>query len=268
MSAHGAGVRRGRSWRRFNFEGAAFLLGVVVLWQVAKDTGAISSTFLPSPTQIVNAAGNLISAGTLTSDVWHTLYVTLVGWGISGVLGVAIGLVLGLRDEVWRYSMASVEFLRALPGIAFVPVAVLLLGFSVKTELVIVVYVSIWPVLINTIHGARAVTPLHDDLARMLRLGRTDRVRRLVLPTAMPFVLVGLQFSLALALALALVAEMIGNPEGIGHGLIIAQDSLQPAEMFAYVVLVGILGIVLNAIYLRVSARVFPVAASGMSTSA
>ena len=268
MSAHGLRVGRGRSWRRFNLEGAAFLLGVAVLWQVAKDTGTISSAFLPSPTQIVKATGDLINAGTLSTDVWHTLYVTLVGWAIAGVLGVAIGLVLGLEERVWRYSMASVEFLRALPGIAFVPVAVLLLGFSVKTELVIVVYVSIWPVLVNTIHGVRAVTPLHDDLARMLRLGRASRIRRLVLPTAMPFVLVGLQFALALALALALVAEMIGNPQGIGHGLIVAQNTLQPAEMFAYVVLVGLLGLLLNAIYLRVSSRVFPMAASGMSTSA
>jgi NitT/TauT family transport system permease protein len=198
--------------------------------------------------------------------VWHTLYVTLLGWLIAAVLGVAIGLLLGLGSRLWRYSMASIEFLRALPAISFVPVAVLLLGFSVKTELVIVVYVSIWPVLVNSVHGTRAVTPLHDDLARMLRLGRASRVWRLVLPTAMPFVLVGLQFALALALALALVAEMIGNPQGIGHGLIVAQDTLQPGEMFAYVVLVGLIGIALNAIYLRAASAAFPVAASGLGT--
>jgi ABC-type nitrate/sulfonate/bicarbonate transport system permease component len=239
---------------------------MAVLWQIAKDTGVITSTFLPAPTQILRAAGDLISAGTLITDVWHTLYVALAGWTIAGVLGVAIGVVLGLGESLWRYSMASIEFLRALPGIAFVPVAVLILGFSAKTELVIVVYVSIWPVLVNAIHGVRSVTPVHDDLARMLRMGRASRIRRLVLPTAMPFVLVGLQFSLALALALALVAEMIGNPAGIGHGLIMAQNTLQPAEMFAYVVTVGLLGLALNAIYLQVSARLFPVAASGMGT--
>lgn len=258
---------RGRSWRRVNLEGIALLLGLAVLWQVAKDTGVITSTFLPAPTQIVRAGGDLVSAGTLTTDVWHTLYVTLAGWAAAGALGVSIGVMLGLGEGLWRYSMASIEFLRALPGIAFVPVAVLLLGFSVKTELVIVVYVSIWPVLVNTIHGVRSVSPVHDDLAKMLRMGRASRVRRIVLPASMPFVLVGLQFSLALALALALVAEMIGNPAGIGHGLIMAQNTLQPAEMFAYVVAVGLLGLALNAIYLRVSARLFPIAASGMTAS-
>lgn len=255
-----------RRWRVLNFEGVAFLLLLGVLWQVAKDTDLVSSKFLPSPTEIATAAGSLINAGTLAADVWHTLYVTLLGWTIAAVLGVTIGLLLGLVSGLWRYSMASFEFLRALPAISFVPVAVLLLGFSVKTELVIVVYVSIWPVLVNSVHGARAMTPLHDDLARMLHLGRASRVRRLVLPTAMPFVLVGLQFALALALALALVAEMIGNPQGIGHGLIVAQDTLRPGEMFAYVVLVGLLGIALNAIYLRAASAAFPVAASGLRT--
>lgn len=252
--------------RRFNFEGIAFLVVLVIVWQVAKDTGLITSTFLASPTQIVSATGDLIDAGTLPTDVWHTLYVTLLGWAIAGVLGVAVGLALGLSQPVWRYSMASIEFLRALPAISFVPVAVLLLGFSVKTELLVVVYVSIWPIIVNTVYGARAVTPIHDDLAHMLRLGRAQRIWRLVLPTTMPFLLVGLQFALTLSLALALVAEMIGNPVGIGHGLIAAQNSLQPAQMFSYVVLVGVLGLILNAGFLALSRALFPTAAAAMKT--
>ena len=252
--------------RRLNLEGAAFLVAVVILWQVAKDTGAVTSDFLASPTEIVKASGDLIEAGTLPAETWHTLYVTLLGWAIAGVLGVAVGLALGLSAGVWRYSMASIEFLRALPAISFVPVAVLLLGFSVKTELLVVVYVSIWPIIVNTVYGARAVTPLHDDLARMLKLGRAARVWRLVLPTTMPYLLVGLQFALTLSLALALVAEMIGNPVGIGHGLIAAQNSLQAAQMFCYVVLVGALGLVLNAGFLLLARVLFPTAAAAMKT--
>jgi ABC-type nitrate/sulfonate/bicarbonate transport system permease component len=212
--------------------------------------------------------GDLIDAGTLTADVWHTLYVTLVGWALAGLLGVSVGLLLGLSRGAWRYSMASIEFLRALPAISFVPVAVLLLGFSVKTELVVIVYVSVWPILVNTVHGARCVTPLHDDLARMLHLGPVSRIRRLVLPTTLPYLLVGLQFALALSLALALVAEMIGNPQGIGHALIVAQNTLHPAEMFAYVVLVGLLGLALNAAFLRLASIAFPSAASFLRSGA
>ncbi len=260
------GRSRPRVWRRVNLEGAALLLLLLVLWQVAKASDLLTSQFLPSPTQIVSATGNLINAGTLAGDLWHTLYVTLVGWLIAGALGLAFGLLLGLSRTAWRYSMASVEFLRALPAISFVPVAVLLFGFSVKTELMAVVYVSMWPILINTIHGARGVTPLHDDLGRMLQFDRVTRIRRLVLPTTLPHLLVGLQFALSLALALALVAEMIGNPQGVGHGLITAQNTLQPGQMFSYVLLVGAMGLVLNALFVWGASTAFPSAASALRT--
>jgi ABC-type nitrate/sulfonate/bicarbonate transport system permease component len=268
MGAGGISARRRArpSWRKLNIEGVAFLLALVALWQIGKDTGAIQSEFLPSPTEIVSATGDLLESGELTANVWHTLYVTVAGWAIAALLGIGLGLLLGLSPLIWRYSMTSVEFLRALPAISFVPIGVLLLGFSVKTELLVVVYVSVWPILVNTVHGARSVTPLHNDLARMLRLDGPSFVRRIVLPTTMPFVLVGLQFALALSLALALVAEMIGNPEGIGHGLITAQNTLQPAQMFSYVVIVGLLGLALNAAFLKVAGRLFPTAAAAMKT--
>jgi ABC-type nitrate/sulfonate/bicarbonate transport system permease component len=255
--------RRGRtvprlSLRWVNLSGIAFLVALAVLWQLAVAERWITSQYLPKPTAIGQSIGDLAQSGTLTHNFSHTLYVTLIGWVAAGLLGVALGLALGLSALTWRWSMASVEFLRALPAISFVPVAVLLLGFSTKMELVVVIYVSVWPILIGTIHGARQLTPLHRDLARMMHMSRMTQIRRLVLPTTAPFVFVGLQVSLSLALALALVAEMVGNPVGVGQALIVAQNTLHPAEMFAYVVLVGIVGVVLNALFLRLVALAFP----------
>lgn len=241
-----------------NASGIAFLLAVAVIWQLGMSTGLLTFQYLPTPIAVVRATVDLVRSGALAANFAHTMYVTMVGWIASAALGIMLGLALGLSLTAWRFSMASIEFLRALPAIAFVPVAVLILGFSVKMELVIVIYVSIWPVLIGTIHGTRQVTPLHRDVAEMLHMGWLERVRRLVLPTTTPFVFVGLQISLSLALALALVAEMVGNPKGVGQALIVAQNTLHPAEMFAYVVLVGILGVALNAALLRLQAAVFP----------
>lgn len=241
-----------------NLEGVLFLVALIAAWQLAVASGAITSQFLPSPTAIASATGDLIASGEMGRNLLHTVYVTLLGWALAGLLGVALGLALGLSAPLWRYSMASLEFLRALPGISFVPVAVLLLGFSVRMELVVVVYVSVWPVLVNTVHGARSVTPLHQDVARMMRMGTATRIRRFVLPTTAPFILVGLQVSLSLALALALVAEMVGNPQGVGQALILAQNTLQPADMFAYVVVIGVVGVLLNAAFLRLAALGLP----------
>jgi ABC-type nitrate/sulfonate/bicarbonate transport system permease component len=241
-----------------NVEGLGFLVALGVLWQVAMSAGILKSHFLPEPVDIGKAMSDLAQSGALTTAVWHTLYVTVLGWLAAGALGLVLGVALGISATAWRFSMATVEFLRALPAIAFVPVAVLLLGFSVRMELVVVIYVSVWPVLINVIHGIRQVSPLHNDLGRMLHMTRLERVRRLILPTTAPFLVVGLQVSLALALALAVVAEMVGNPAGIGHELTVAQSTLQSADMFAYVIVVGLLGVVLNALFLALAAIAFP----------
>lgn len=250
------------SMRWLNARGLALLVVLAALWQAAMSAHLVTSQFLPQPIDVGRAIGDLASSGALTSNFGHTLFVAIVGWVVSGALGVAVGLALGLSAVTWRLSMASLEFLRALPAIAFVPVAVLLLGFSVKMELIVVIYVSVWPVLIGTIYGVRRVTPLHRDLGLMLHMSWGARVRRFVLPTTAPFLFVGLQVSLSLALALALVAEMVGNPHGVGQALIVAQNTLHPADMFAYVVLVGIVGVAVNALFLRLIAAVFPGTAS------
>lgn len=252
-------IPRARPFRvPINLSGTLFLLGLVAIWQIAVSTHLLKSRFLPEPTKIASAIASLTASGALPSNMGHTLYVTLLGWAAAGLLSFVIGVVLGLSSVAWRYSMASIEFLRALPGISFVPVAVLLLGFSVKMELVVVVYVSLWPVLVNTVHGVRRVTPLHNDVAKMLRMSALTRVRRFVLPTAAPYLLVGMQVSLAISFALALVAEMVGNPAGAGQALVVAQNTLQPANMFAYIVVVGIVGVALNAALMRAAAMWLP----------
>jgi len=264
VGAQGTRPHRRLSLGWLNLSGAALLLALAVVWQLAVSTHVVTSEYLPAPTAIGRAMSDLAQSGALTKNFSHTLYVTSVGWVAAGLLGVVLGLVLGLSELTWRYSMASLEFFRALPAISFVPVAVLLLGFSTKMELVVVIYVSVWPILVGTIHGARQVTPLHLDLARMMHMSRWARIRRLVLPTTAPYTFVGLQVSLALALALALVAEMVGNPKGVGQALIVAQNTLHPAEMFAWVVLVGLLGVLLNAAFLRILAWGFPGTSAAM----
>jgi len=252
-------ARRSRHVRvPLNVSGILFLLGLAAVWQLAMSTGLLTSSFLPEPWEIGKSIGDLTGSGELTSNLWHTVYVTLVGWALAGLIGVAFGLAIGLYSKVWRYSMASTEFLRALPGIAFVPVAVLLYGFSVKMELIVVTYVSIWPVLVNTVHGVRQVTVLHDDVARMLRMSRLERIRRFTIPTTAPYVAVGLQVSLSLSLALALVAEMVGNPTGVGQALIVAQNTFHPEEMFAYVIVIGFVGVLLNWAFVKMIERGFP----------
>jgi NitT/TauT family transport system permease protein len=219
--------------QRLNLPGLLFLLLLAGFWELLVDAGAVSYEFLPAPSEIASATGHLAASGELGKNVLHTLLVTLVGWAIAGAVGISLGLLLGASRRTWRLSMASVEVLRSLPAVSFIPVLILIFGFSINMELIVIVFISQWPVLINTIDGVRSITPIHRDLGRVLQLSR-------------------------LALALAIVAEMVGNPHGIGYALAAQLNTLQSANLFAYVIVTGVLGVILNAAFLGAIHAAFP----------
>ncbi|HVL28599.1 MAG TPA: ABC transporter permease [Acidimicrobiales bacterium] len=249
--------------RRFNALGLATMAVLVGFWELLVRGGVVEFDFLPAPSGIAAALASLAASGDLLPPLLHTLRSTIVGWVIGACAGVALGVWLGLSQRAWRYSMASIEVMRAIPPISLVPVALLVFGFSLRMELTLIVYVGAWTVLVNTIDGVRSVRPELLDVGRMLRMSRLRVVRSLILPAALPSVIVGLRLALSLSLVLAVVAQMIGNPAGLGNALIRAQQALQPEQMFAYVFTIGALGVSLNGALRYASTRAFPALAAG-----
>lgn len=237
---------RARFVGRINFLGLFTGLLLLGIWQALVSSGVLIYSYLPAPSAIWSGGVELGSSGDLWPNLVHTLWVTLAGWAIAAAIGVMLGILLGLSHFAWRYSMATIEVLRALPVVAFVPAAILVFGFSGQMELVITVYAAAWPILINTIDGVRGVHPGLLDVGKTLRMSRSDQIGKLILPAALPVILIGLRLGLTTALVLAVVAEMIGNPDGLGYQLVFQERALQPEKMFAYVVIIGILGLVLN----------------------
>ena len=180
---------------------------LLALWQALVWTGALDYEYLPAPTAVAAAVARVTVSGELPGALTHTLLVVLLGWLAAAALGIGLGLLLGLSDGAWRWSMASLEAIRALPPICLVPVALLAFGFSMRMELTIIVYASAWPVMVNTIDGARDVRPELLQVARMLRLSRAETIRRIILPAARPL-MVGLRLALSFSLVLAIVAEV------------------------------------------------------------
>lgn len=250
--------------RRVNLLGFLTMGVVIGLWELLVRTGGIDFEFLPAPSAIAGGAQDLLSSGDLMSNVAHTVRVTLIGWLLASALGTGLGLLLGLSETAWRWSMASIEVMRAIPPVSLVPVALLVFGFSMRMELMIILFVSAWPVLVNTIDGVRGVRAELLDVARMLRMSRFTRITKMVLPAAIPSIVVGLRLALSLSLVLAVVAEMIGNPAGLGNALVSAQQALQPEEMLAYVFAIGLLGVGLIAALGYVSSRLVPSVGAGV----
>jgi len=235
-----------------NWLGLALVVGCVTLWEIASRTLGSEFTTLASLSETVSALIQLAVTGPLLEQLFHTLNVALSGWIIACVIGLALGIAVGMSRTVWTYTMASIDVLRSIPSISLVSIALMLFGFSPKMEMVIVVYVSQWPMLLATIGGIRATSPDLIDVSRTFHLSRPALLFKIIVPSALPNILVGMRLSLSLAIALAVVAEMVGNPAGLGFGLVFSQQAIQPAQAFAYLLVIGLVGWSLNAVFVAV----------------
>jgi sulfonate transport system permease protein len=252
----------GRMVVRINWLGLATIALGFGLWEILLRAGFAQYQNLPAPSAIASGLVEITSNGQLLADTLHTLRAVLVGWAASLVLGIVLGLLLGASSMLRRYSLASIEVLRPMPGIAFAPVALLLFGFSLQMELMVIILPALWPVLINTMGAVMGVHPRLFEVGRTFRLSQGEILRKVMLPAALPGVLVGARLSMTLALVLAIVAEMVGNPDGLGYAVVREQQAMRPELVFAYVVVIGTLGVILNAALTGAVAVLFP-AASG-----
>lgn len=247
------------SWgKTINLPAISLLVVLLALWELVVRVGVVTLTFLPAPSQIALSLAELTGSGELVGNVSHTLSAALLGWIIGSTLGTVVGAVVGVSSRAWTWTMASIDLLRSIPAITFVPVAALLLGFSLQMELVVTSYAALWPVLISMVEGLRKIPPLHMEVARTLHVGRIRRIVTVMFPGAAGSIIVGLRLALALALTLAVASEMVGNPHGAGYALIMQQQALNAPAMFAYILAIGLLGVVLNALLMLAVRLLFP----------
>ncbi|MGH7034326.1 MAG: ABC transporter permease [Stellaceae bacterium] len=232
---------------RLNLPGTLTILLVLALWEAAIRSGFVTFEYLPAPSAIVAASWTLLRSGELAAQTLHTIGAVLLGWAIASAIGLALGLALGYSRVVRTYLEASLELLRPLPGIAFLPVALLIFNFSLETELAVMIFASVWPVLINTMGGIMNVATRLHDVARTLRLTPARTVTRLLIPAAAPSIIVGCRLGLGTALVMAIIAEMLGNPHGLGYAVVSELQAMQPERMFVYVLTIGFLALALNA---------------------
>ena len=230
-----------------NLSGLLVPLAAIAAWQLLKSTKLLPYEYLPLPIDVVAALVVLVKTGELAADLGHTLGVALLAAGITLTLGGILGLAIGLIPAVRRYTMTSIDFLRTIPAVALVPVAVLTLGPAVTTELILAVYAALWPIVLNTAGGVAAVHPRQYDVARILHFPSVTTVRKIVIPAAVPAWLVGARLAAVIGLLVAIVAEMIMYPRGLGGGLIESLNALAPARMWAYALVCGVVGFLLNA---------------------
>ncbi len=177
-----------------------------------------------------------------------TLGSAAAGLLLGTLAGVAIGLPLGLSRRAAQAGFLTIEVLRPIPSVALIPLAMLVFGFGFRMEIGVVAFAVFWPMLILSQAAVRQVEPRLLEVARALELAPAARIRKIVLPAALPRLFVALRLSVAVALVVAVTVEIAANPHGMGYALIIAQQSLDPALMLAWLGWIGAVGVAVNAV--------------------
>jgi ABC-type nitrate/sulfonate/bicarbonate transport system permease component len=179
-----------------------------------------------------------------------------LGYGIACAVAVAAGLALGLSRPLRRATDPIVQFLRSIPPPALLPFGILVLGVGTSMKVFIIAFVCLWPVLLNTIDGVAGVDPTLRETARVYDISQRDQILRVTLPSAAPQIFAGMRTSLSLALILMVISEMVASTNGIGYFVLQSQRSFAIPEMWSGILLLGILGYVLNVIFVLIERRV------------
>ena len=238
-------------------------LGLIVLWQIlAMRAGSI---FFPPPTQIAKRAVELWLSGPpsrlflgdgVFQDILPSLFRLLAGFSLAIACGITLGTLIGRSRRISDYLDPSLQFLRAIPGPALVPVFILLLGTESTMRITLIAFGSVWPVLLNTIEGTRTVEPVQLDTAAAFKLPRRALLWRIILPAAMPKIFAGMRISLALAVILMVVSELIASTNGIGYRIQNAQIMFLLTDMWCGIVLLAFMGYILNRVFLKIEDNV------------
>ncbi|HEY0507522.1 MAG TPA: ABC transporter permease [Blastococcus sp.] len=228
-------------------------VGLLVAWEIAGQTWG--NVYLPPLSTVLERLWEDWFPDHTISDLLPSLQRFVSGYLIGAVLGIALGIAIGSSRKVAQYLEPTLEFLRALPAVAIIPVAVLLFGLGSSMRVFVIAFGVLFPVLVNTTVGARNCRQERIDVARMYGLSRLQVIRRVVLPSALPLISAGLRVALPIALIMVVVSELIGGQNGIGFYLLISQSMFNIPAMFAAVVVLGVLGNLINAGYARLEKK-------------
>lgn len=222
---------------------------LVLLEAYARTAGRASDALAP-PSAAALAFMHLVADGALLEATGFTLAAAALGLAAGSALGIVLGVALGLSRRLSASCSLSIELLRPVPSVALIPLAMLVFGFGLNMELAVVAFATFWPMLVLTRAAVQQVEPRLLEVSAALGLSPLARAHKIVLPAVLPRLFVALRLGVAIALVVAVTVEIAANPSGMGYALMLAQQSLDPAQMLAWLGWIGLLGYLLNALAL------------------
>jgi sulfonate transport system permease protein len=231
-------------WERVNdfVIGAVVPLLFLVIWQVSGDFGLFSPSFLPTPLQIAAEFRSLIASGELSQHLSISLQRAVIGFLIGGSIGLLFGFLVGFVQKLEFMLDPSFQMLRMIPHLAIAPLIILWFGFGEVSKIVIIANGAFFPMYIYTFLGIRNVDHKLFEVAKVLNFSKSKQIFRLILPAALPGILLGVRLSVAISWLGLVVAELIGSQEGIGFLINYGKQNSSAELIFVGVIIFAVIG--------------------------
>ncbi|WP_159500449.1 ABC transporter permease [Microbacterium sp. 18062] len=231
-------------------------LVIVLSLELVTRLEILPSRYLPPPSVVVAALAELLTE----AIAWQAIGLTLLAWslglGIAALVAVPLGMLLGTSELAYRATRPIVEFLRPVPSVALIPVVFLIFRpGSLEGTVFLAAFAATWPLLVQVIYGVRSINPIQMATARSFQIGRVRTFLRVVLPGATPYLVTGLRISSSVALILVVTGQIIMGAPGIGLQINRAREGADVPLMYAYVIIAGVLGLLLNMLFAALERR-------------
>ncbi|MEJ9251539.1 ABC transporter permease, partial [Bacillus thuringiensis] len=215
---------------------------ILIIWQLAGVFGLVSKTVLPTPLDIFLAFQELIKTGELFGHLSISVFRAAAGFIIGGGLGIILGTIVGFSTRSEQYLDPSVQMLRTVPHLAVAPLFVLWFGFGETSKVLLIADGAFFPLYVNAFLGIRGVDSKLFDVARVLEFSKRKLITKLILPSALPNLLLGARLSLGVAWVSLVVAELMGSTEGIGYMIMDARQFSNTDIVFVGIIIFAFVG--------------------------
>ncbi|MCR8631763.1 MULTISPECIES: ABC transporter permease [Paenibacillus] len=236
------GKSKQRERMRTIIRGSILPVTVLLVWQIIGSTGLVTKTILPTPVEITKSFIELLVSGELYKHLQISLFRAALGFLLGGGLGLLFGVLVGLFRRFEDSLDPSIQMLRTIPHLAITPLFILWFGFGEFSKILLIAKGAFFPLYVNTFLGIRGVDSKLFDVARVLEFSRFKQITRLVLPAALPNVLLGLRLSIGVAWLGLVVAELMGSSEGVGYLILDARQFSQTSIVFVGIVIFAFVG--------------------------
>lgn len=231
------------------------VLAFFLLWELVVRLGFVEPYLLSPPSAAVVTLLRLLVSGDMPRHISYSMYRALSGFALAALIAIPLGIAMGWSKLADDLASPLVELFRPIPSVALIPVAILWLGIGNTSKISLIAFACFFPILLNTISGVRGVDVTLVKVARSMGATNREVLRRVMFPGALPSILVGLRISLAVSLIVLIVMEMIGSAYGVGYFIYSSKLTFRTNEMYAGILVIGLIGFALNEIMMWVSKR-------------